>query len=208
MDQIETESPLARTAPKGKLLIGPGKLEKAKNDLTTAEAELSTSKADLTIAETERDECKRQVEDKRNQLSELRDMYEDRQKEYGKACLWVAGQKCNSRGLTVAVQYVKIEDIELAKKIRGLFAYHLQSRDPLNSKKYPAEHINTPFDNPSREVRIVIFSDSDVGSDVKNAFNRYNLLDEKVANYEKSFAGKLPEVDIAIVVFPAVGKEE
>ena len=145
-----------------------------------------------------------QIEDKDRELSDLRGKYEVLQKEHGHAVLWAAGQECKSRGLSVAVQYVRIEDSELAKNIRSDFAYYLQG-----GYKHPStEHINLPFNNPSMSARIVIFSDSDVGGSVKDAFNRYNLLDEKVAHFEKSLAGKLPEVDIAIVVFPSLGKEE
>ena len=186
-------------------------------------SELKQLKLDLENAQTDRDKYKRQVEDtkveyaktllsvsgkyeqqvedKERELSDLRGRYEALQKEHGHAVLWATGQECKSRGLSVAVQYVRIEDSELAKKIRSCFAYYLQS-----GYKHPStEHINLPFNNPSMSARIVIFSDSDVGSDVKHALNDYNLLGEKVANYEKSFAGKLPDVDIAIVVFPSVG---
>ena len=73
----------------------------------------------------------------------------------------------------------------------------------MSRDKYEAQHILIPFTNPSSDARIVIFSDDEVGSNVKNAFNRYNLIDEKTACFEKSFAdGKFPDDDIAIVVFP------
>ena len=145
-----------------------------------------------------------QIENKDRELSDLRGKYEALQKQHGHAVLWATGQECKSRGLSVAVQHVRIEDSELANNIRSYFAYYLQS-----GYMHPStEHVNLPFNNPSMAARIVIFSDSDVGAPVKDAFNRYNLLDEKVAHFEKSFAGKLPEVDIAIVVFPSLGKEE
>ena len=172
-------------------------------------SELEKLERALEIAQNERDKYKQQVEDKDRELSTVWSGYKALQEEHGNAVLWANGQECTSRRLTVAVQYVSVGDYDLAKKIRWLLAYHLQSRDLVNSKKYPAKHITLPFNNPSRDARIVIFSDSDVGFSVKNAFNRYNLLGEKAASFEKSIAGgELPEVDIAIVIFPFEGTEE
>ncbi len=142
-------------------------------------------------------------DDKEKELSDLRTKYSSLQEQHGKAVLWASGQECNQRELSIVVQHVETNDVDLARKIRTLLTYYLQGDRTVSRDKYEVQHILTPFTNPSSDARIVIFSDDEVGSNVKNAFNRYNLIDEKVARFEKSFTdGKFPDDDIAIVVFP------
>ncbi len=148
------------------------------------------------------DENKQLSEDREKELSGLRGAYEALRERYGKAILWVSGRTFESRNLSVAVQHVNIDDVELAKIIRGLLASQLQVGSMAN-ENYEVKHILLPFSNPSSDARIVIFSDDEVGGSVKDAFNGYNLIDEKVARFDRSFAdGNVPNVDIAVIVFP------
>lgn len=131
-------------------------LETAQNERDKYKQQVEDTKVEYakTLLNVSR-EYEQRIADKESELSQLQDKYKDRQTEYGKAVLWTIGREWESRGLTVAVQYIRIEESEQAKKIRSLLSYHLQSGDPLNSKKYPAEHINLPFNNPSRDARIM-----------------------------------------------------
>ena len=71
-----------------------------------------------------------------------------------------------------------------------------------DKERREVEHILLPFENMSC-TRVVLFSDIEVAMEVEDTFNRYQLINEKMAHFEKGFAsGKVPEVDIAIVVFP------
>ena len=179
---------------------------KALKELITNERELKNQlelvRIKANVYEGQRDEYKRQAEDKEEKLSDCRGRNEALWKDYGKAVLWKQGRNWKSRELSVAVQHVRVEDTELAKQIRGLLAVHLQG-DSYSKENHTVEHILIPFENPSC-TRVVLFSDSEVGIEVQDTFNRYRLINEKMAHLEKGFAGgEVPEVDIAIVVFPS-----
>ena len=173
-----------------------------KADLKELDAKFKLAMNRVTVVEAQRDEYKGAVEDKEKKLSDCRGKHEALRKDYGGAILWVQGRNWKSRGLSVAVQHVRVEDAELAKRIRGLLADRLQG-DSHSRENHKVEHILIPFDNPSGTARVVLFSDSEVGTEVTDAFNRHKLISEKMARVERSFAGdKVPDVDIAIVVFP------
>ena len=176
--------------------------QQKKSNLESLRKKLDLAMLEVESAQDQRDEYKRQVEDKEKKLSDCWGANEVLREDYGKAILWVQGRDWKSRELSVAVQHVRIEDAELAKQIRGLLAVHLQD-DSYSKENHTVEHILLPFENPSSTARVVLFSDSEVGIDIRIAFDRYKLISEKMDRFEKSFAGgKVPEVDIAIVVFP------
>ena len=163
--------------------------------------QLETQKIASNVFERQCGQYKRQAEDSEKKLSDCWSTKEAMHKDYGKAVLWIKGRTWKSRELSVAVQHVRVEDTKLAKQIRGLLAVHLQG-DSYSKENHTVEHILLPFENPSC-TRVVLFSDSKVGIEVQDAFNRYQLINEKMSLFEKGFAsGKVPEVDIAIVVFP------
>ena len=173
--------------------VGP---EEKEVDLLKKQLEIEKIAAD--VFESERDKYKQEVEDRERKLSACCSAKEAWQKGYGKAVLWAAGRKWESRELSVAVQHVRLEDAKLAREIRDILAIHLQG----DKERREVEHILLPFENMSC-TRVVLFSDSEVAMEVVDTFNRYQLINEKMAHFEKGFAsGKVPEVDIAIVVFP------
>ena len=173
--------------------------QQKKSHLEGLDVKLTAAMVQVSLAKGQRDEYKQEVEDREKKLSDCWSAKEALHKDYGKAVLWAAGRNWKSRELSVAVQYVRVEDAKLAKQIRGLLAVHLQGD---SYSKETGDHILLPFENPSC-TRVVLFSDSEVGSEVQDTFNRYHLINEKMAYFEQGFAsGNVPEVDIAIVVFP------
>ena len=176
-------------------------------------------KSKFIIAEVERDEYKRQldeketkllqslseIENKNKELSELWREFLDFKRQHGRWQIDQCGSSSKSLGLSVAVQFVDSKDSELADRIRGFFLY-----GPVIPPEYPwkdtrdIEQVKW-FRNPSSKGRIVIFSDHYFADGLKYAFNHYDLLEEKIDRFDKSFAGSnIPDVDIAIVVFPVV----
>ena len=176
-------------------------------DLKELDAKLKLAMNRVTVVEGQRDEYKGSVEDKEKKLSDCLGRNEALWKKYGKAVLWTQGRNWKSKDLSVAVQHVRLDDAELAKQIRGLLAIHLQD-DSYSNENHTVEHILLPFENPSF-TRVVLFSDSEVGIEVQDTFNRYQLINEKMSHLEKGFAGgEVPEVNIAIVVFPPDSSED
>ena len=181
-----------------------------KKELDDLEAKLAAAEAESTVFRFQLDNCqiladhyKQLADDKEKELSDLRTKYSSLQEQLGKSVLWASGKEFKPRRLSVAVQHVETRDVELASRIRGLLTYYLLDDRTLSRDEYDVKHILIPFTNPSSDTPIVIFSDDEVGSNVKDAFNRYNLIGEKVTRFEKSFAeGKVPDVDITVIVFP------
>lgn len=180
--------------------------------------EETITKSKLIVAESQRDEYKRELDEKETQLRQshseiegknkklldLREQFRDLKRQHGRLRIELCGSSTKSLGLSVAVQFVDSKDSALADRIRSFFwegrGLWRDTRD--------IEQVRW-FRNPSRRERVVIFSDHPHAAGIKGAFNNCDLLEEKVDRFDKSFAKEnVPNVDIAIVVFPAVGIEE
>ena len=181
-------------------------LEKVKNDLTIAEAELNITKAELTVVKTENDEYKRQVEDKEKELSQLQGEFLVFKREHGKWRIKECGRSSQSLNLSVAVHFIDPQDANLADRIYAPFWSGFPGTPWVDTR--PIEQVPW-FRNPSNKSRIVIFSAHDNAYGIMAAFNDCDLLEERVDKLDMSFAGgKIPDVDIAIVVFPRDRSEE
>ena len=95
-------------------------------------------------------------------------------------------------GLSVAVQFINTNDVELAKQIKGWF-FSLRGYWKLKE----IEHIKWR-QNPSGSARVVIFWDHGHAAGLTAAFNDCCLLEEGVDHRAKE--PDMPE-DITIVVF-------
>lgn len=180
--------------------VEQGELEKRELDLIAAKAEAS-------IAQSERDEYKWQVQDKEKELSQLRDEFLKFKRDHGrwriKACGREAGKSLN---LSVAILYIDHRDSNFAEQIYAPFSPEIPLTPWVKTQR---KRNILDFDNPSSYARVVIFSDHSHANGIKAAFNGCDLLGERVDRFDKSFAdGNIPDVDIAIVVFPSVGKQE
>lgn len=179
-------------------------LEKLNNDLIAA-------KTECVVSKTERDEYKgkcedyeRQVRRQDEELSALWEKLRDLKQQHGRWRIELCGSSTKSLGLSVAVQFVDPKDSALADRIRGFF---WQGRGTWRNTR-DIEQVRW-FRNPSNRRRVVIFSGHSHAAGIKAAFNNYDLLEEKVDRFDRNSAqGKIPDVDIAIVIFPSKGPEE
>ncbi len=189
-------------------------LSKAQDDRDQYRREVANEKeqsaatqAALRAAETLSDQYKQQLKKQDEELSKLRGEYRTFKRDHGRWRIFACGRELGkSLKLSVAILYVDHQDSKLAEKIYGLFHPFIPGTPWMETQ--PKRNI-LDFDNPSSDARIVIFSDHPNAGGIKDAFNHCELLDEPVKLFEKTFArGNIPDVDIAIVIFPSKGTGE
>lgn len=173
--------------------------------LQTARRRFRSDSLSLQAAINVAGDLKRQIDELNRELTALHTAHRNLQQLHGKAILQVAGWETKSRNLSVAVQYVDVDDAVLANRICDVVAGNLQNPSSRNRCR-AAEHILMPSVKPSVAARIIVFSDVEYYRDaVVAALNKYRLIDElePVEGLDRQYAQyHLPEVDLAIIVYP------
>ena len=172
------------------VLRGNDELQKLKEELRFRSTQVST-------LESERDRYKTEAEGKAEELARLGEEFKAFKQQHGRWRIHVCGMSDTPLGLSVSVKFIEPRDAGLAERVLG---YFITARPIWKTKDI--EPIKW-FRNPSK-ARIVIFSDHDNAEGIKAAFNDCDLLEEPVDRFDVGFArGNIPDVDIAIVVFPS-----
>ena len=146
-------------------------------------------------AKDERDRYKAEseVEEKSKELTKLWSDFKGLQKQHGQLRVELYCSVIRSQmDLSVAVQFINISDIKLAKQITGYFRSLRGQRNLKEIKQIPWH------ENPSDSARVVIFWDHENASGLTAAFNECGLLEEGVDHRPKE--SRMVE-EITIIVF-------
>lgn len=163
----------------------------------------SEKEAKLVTVKAQFDTVTRRIEEKEKLIGELEGTIEEKesshlrlQRDWGRWRLKTIGFELKPKYLLVSVQFIALEDNRLAHQIRSYFV-----DDGFGSAwktDDDIEQINFRR-NPSKEARVVVFSNHDVAGGIRAALDNCALISETVELYRA-------ETDmlsaITIIVFP------
>ena len=218
----EVREPSSETAPTTASVTGNDE-EKTEENLRQAQEKSRKLEEELAKAEKlaavasghrhfselhkhERDEKARELEEKTTELEERSEElakctedYNRLQYESGRWHIDRCGTDGEIRDLSVAVQFVALDDRHLAKQITELFSISWSAKKP-DQILLSGDDLR---DNPCPDSRIVLFSNEERAGHLCFLMRKFNLLNgEKI--YDKPKQSDM-EDDVTIIIFPEKG---
>ena len=164
--------------------------ENAKSDLL---------KMRITFFQRQAEAKTRELKDTSEDLAKCREGYKRLQHESGRWHISRCGTDEEIRNLSVAVQFVALDDRHLAKQITELFSISWRVKKP-DQILLSGDDLR---DNPCPDSRIVLFSNEERAGHLCCLMREFDLLNgEKI--YDKPKQSDM-EDDVTIIIFPEKG---
>ena len=171
------------------------------------EVEQLQTKADLlkmrsTLFQQQEEAKTRELKDTSEDLVKCREDYKRLQYESGRWHISRCGTDEETRNLSVAVQFVALDDRHLAKQITELFSISWRVKKP-DQILLRGDDLR---DNPCLDSRIVLFSNEERAGHLCFLMRQFDLLHgEKI--YDKPKQSDM-EDDVTIIIFPEKGSDD
>ena len=127
---------------------------------------------------------------------------------FGYARIQWAGFDKQARNLTVAVEFINTDDVELARSIQRIFEGNISGATPWNVLDIKRTDWS---ENPSDARVVLICDDAKLAKGIQETFNEHRLIDEAV-KWVPGFAAPAPSPsqdinsDVRFVIFPKQAK--